>query len=87
MTLNTSDEITVRRERILFWVQLGKRVGYGTLLISIIMFGVALATKFATWAVVLSISGLVANCVILPLPIVMGYAVRAAVRENRQTQA
>ena len=81
-----TDEITAKRKRISFWVQLGKRIGYGALLLSIVMFAVAFFTKFASWAVALSIAGLVTSCVILPLPIVMGYAVQAAEREDRKVQ-
>jgi hypothetical protein len=34
--------------------------------------------------VVVTTTGLVAACVILPIPIVLGYGVRAAAREDRQ---
>jgi hypothetical protein len=45
---------------------------------------VAAATDFPALGVDLSIAALVAACVILPLPIVLGYGVRAAEREERQ---
>jgi len=47
-------------------------------------FFAGVATSFARWTVVVSTAGLVAACVILPIPIVLGYGVRAAAREDRQ---
>jgi hypothetical protein len=52
--------------------------------VAIVSFFIGVATSFAPWTVVVSTSGLVAACVILPLPIVLGYGVRAAAREDRQ---
>jgi hypothetical protein len=40
--------------------------------------------QFPTWTVELSIAGLAVSCVVLPLPIVFGYGVRAATREDRE---
>ena len=63
---------------------LGKRVGYLALGVAIVSFVAGTLTSFATWTVVASTAGLVAACVILPIPIVLGYGVRAAAREERQ---
>jgi hypothetical protein len=78
------DPVVARRRRIERLAKLGKRVGYTALMIAIVAFFVALATGFATWAVTVSVVGLFAACVILPLPIVFGYGVRAADREDRE---
>jgi hypothetical protein len=78
------DPVLERRERIARLVALGKRVGYAALGVAIVSFFVGVATSFARWTVVVSTAGLVAACVILPLPIVLGYGVRAAAREDRQ---
>jgi hypothetical protein len=78
------DPIAQRRARIARLASLGKRVGYLALAIAIVAFLVGFATSWPTWAVTVSIAGLVTACVVLPLPIVLGYGVRAAEREDRE---
>ena len=80
----SEDPVLARRARIGRFAALGKRVGYLALGIAIVSFVAGVATSFATWTVVVSTAGLVAACVILPAPIVLGYGVRAAAREERQ---
>jgi hypothetical protein len=80
----SDDPVLARRARIARWAALGKRAGYCALLLAIVSFGAGVVTGFATWTVVLSTVGLVAACVILPVPIVLGYGVRAAAREDRE---
>jgi hypothetical protein len=78
------DPILQRRARVEHLAQLGQRVGYGFLLLAIVAFGVAAATGFASYAVTTCIAALVAACVILPIPIIAGYGVRAAARDERR---
>jgi hypothetical protein len=78
------DPVLLRRARIARFVAIGKRTGYAALALAIIGFFAGVVTSFARWTVVVSTVGLVAACVILPLPIVLGYGVRAAAREDRQ---
>jgi hypothetical protein len=77
------DPIVARRARVTYWVQIGQRVGYGCLLLAMVAFAVGALTGFPGYAVTASITGLVAACVILPVPIVAGYGVRAAERDER----
>ena len=79
------DPILVRRARIARAVAIGKRIGYTALLVAIIGFFAGLALDFPTWSVVALVGGLIAACVVLPLPIVFGYGVRAAAREDGQS--
>ncbi len=79
----TEDPVLARRARIAHLVGLGKRVGYTALLVAIVAFFVGLASGFPGWTVFLIVAGLVTACVVLPLPIVFGYGVRAAEREDR----
>jgi Na+/proline symporter len=81
--MSTPDPVAVRRARLARFVKIAKRVGYGALLVAIVAFAVGLATGFPDVLVGLSIAGLVASCVVLPVPIVMGYGIRAAEREDR----
>jgi len=76
------DPIAERRARIAKLARAGKRVGYLALAIAIVAFFIGFATNWPTWAVTVSVVGLITACVVLPLPIVLGYGVRAAERED-----
>lgn len=78
-----TDPVLERRARIARLVALGKRVGYLALLVAIVAFVISVLTGFPDWAVGVSIGGLVVAIVVLPLPIVFGYGIRAAEREER----
>jgi hypothetical protein len=78
------DPIAERRERIGKLAATGKRIGYAALAVAIVAFFAGVATSFATWTVTVSVVGLVIACVVLPIPIVLGYGVRAAEREDRE---
>jgi hypothetical protein len=80
----SDDPVLVRRARAARLVKLGQRVGYGFLLLAIVAFAVAATTDFPGYAVTTSIVGLVGACVILPVPIVVGYGVSAAERDERR---
>jgi ABC-type proline/glycine betaine transport system permease subunit len=79
----SNDPVLVRRERIARLAALGKRIGYLSLGVAIVGFVAGIITAFAPWTVAISTIGLVAACVILPIPIVLGYGVRAAARDER----
>lgn len=78
------DPIEARRARYARIAKTGKRIGYTSLGVAIVAFFVSIAAGFPTWAVTVTIVGLVAACVVLPVPIVIGYGVRAAAREDRE---
>jgi hypothetical protein len=77
------DPVAIRRAQIARWVQLAKRTGYASLLVAIVTFAVGAATDFPGWLVDVCIGALVAAVVILPVPIVLGYGIRAAERDER----
>ena len=80
----SDDPVRARRAQIARWVAIGKRVGYPALLVAIVAFVVGLVTRLPDVdGRRVSIGGLVVACVVLPLPIVLGYGVRAAEREDR----
>lgn len=85
--MNAEDPVVVRRARIARWVGLAKRVGYALLLLAVILFVVAAATGFPSGVTSATIVALVAACVVLPVPIVLGYGLRAAEREDREAAA
>jgi hypothetical protein len=81
---DSQDSVRARRARIAYFVAIAQRVGYGALAISIVSFGVGLANSFPDWLVTLSIATLCAAVLVLPVPIVLGYGVKAAEREERR---
>jgi hypothetical protein len=77
------DPIVARRARIARSVALAKRVGYLALLAAIVAFVIGAIAGFPGWTVTVAVVGLVVAIVVLPIPIVMGYGIRAAEREER----
>ncbi len=77
------DPVVARRARIARLVSVGQRVGYTFLLLAMVLFVVGIVTDFPAWTVDLTVASLVAAIVVLPIPIVLGYGVRAAEREER----
>lgn len=77
------DPVVVQRARIARSVVLAKRVGYLALLAAIVAFVAGAVLGFPPWAVGVTLGGLVVAIVVLPIPIVLGYGIRAAEREER----
>ncbi len=78
------DPVVARRARIARFAALGERVGYLALLVAIVAFFVGVASSFPAWTVAVCVAGMAVACVVLPIPIVLGYGVRAAAREDRE---
>ena len=81
------DPVAVRRARIASGVRLAKRVGYGLLGVAMLAFLVAAATDFPAGLLTVTVVALVAACLVLPVPIILGYGLRAAEREEREERA
>ena len=82
--MSEPDPVRTRRARIARVVRYGQRVGYAALAVAVVSFVAAAATDFPALAVDLSVAALVVGIVVLPVPIVLGYGIRAAEREERQ---
>jgi hypothetical protein len=82
-TPDPNDPVAIKRARIAKQVALGKRIGYLGLAVAIIGFVISIVAGFPDWSVALSIAGLVVGIVVLPLPIIFGYGIMAAEREER----
>jgi hypothetical protein len=80
----SEDPVVVRRRRIARWVALAKRVGYTLLLGAILAFTAAAIAGFPDWLVTVTVVALVGACIVLPVPIVLGYGLRAAERDERK---
>jgi hypothetical protein len=75
--------VLARRARIAAQVNLAKRIGYLGLLVAIVGFGIGMATSFSGPIITIAVVGLIVGCVVLPIPIVLAYGVKAADREDR----
>ncbi|MET0325656.1 MAG: hypothetical protein ABW219_10570 [Ilumatobacteraceae bacterium] len=84
MGADADDPIRHRRAQVARWTQLANRVGYVLLLVAIVLFFVALATGFSATLAGLVVAAMVAACVLLAPSIVLGYAVKAAERDDRE---
>ncbi len=83
MVTNSNDPVLTRRRKIARGVKLAKRIGYLALGIAVVTFFIGSVTSFPQGLVSISIGGLIVACLILPLPIVLGYGIKAAEREDR----
>jgi hypothetical protein len=77
------DPVRARRERVARWTRLANRVGYLCFAVSVVGFVVALATSFSSTMAAVVVAGLIVGTVLLAPAIVLGYAVKAAEREDR----
>ena len=77
-----TDPILVRRARIRRVVTIAQRFGYGALAAAIIVFVIGATTGFPGWSVAVTVSALAVSIVVLPVPIVLSYGLRAAERED-----
>jgi hypothetical protein len=85
--VNGADPVEARRARIARWVALAKRVGYGLLAVAMLAFVAAAIAGFPSALLTVTVVALVAACLVLPVPIVLGYGLRAAEREDREARA
>ncbi|HEY4334071.1 MAG TPA: hypothetical protein VGM78_15925 [Ilumatobacteraceae bacterium] len=64
------------------WNGVATRVGYALYLVGIVMFFVALATSFTSGKVTIITVAMIAGSVLLAPAIVIGYAVKAAEKDD-----
>ena len=80
----TTDPVLVQRERMRRLASLGSRVGYLALLVAIVAFLVGVLNDLPGWSVGLVVGGFAVATACLVPSIILGYAVKAAAREDRQ---
>jgi hypothetical protein len=76
------DEVRVRRARVAKWSLLANRVGYLFVALAMALFFMAFVLTFNSTMATLIIVSLVIGCVLLAPSIVIGYAVKAAERDD-----
>ena len=79
-----ADPVRARRARIARGVELGQRIGYGLFGLAVAGFVVGFAVGFDGAFVAIVVTCLIAGSVVLAPSIVLGYAVKAAEREDRE---
>jgi hypothetical protein len=80
----SDDPIRRRRAQVARWTALANRTGYVLLVAAIVLFFVALIVGFTATMATLVIIAFIAACVLLAPSIILGYAVKAAERDDRE---
>lgn len=80
----TSDPVRERRRVVQRWTLLANRIGYLMFAVSMAVFVMAFVFGFTPALVTVVTVTLFAGCVLLAPSIVLGYAVKAAEREDRE---
>jgi hypothetical protein len=76
------DPIRARRAMVAKWNNVATKVGYLLFLVAVVMFFVALATDFSSGKVTIITTSLIVGSVLLAPAIVVGYAVKAAEKDD-----
>ena len=79
----STDPVIVRRRRLARWADRGQRAGYALFAVAIVLFVVGFVTGFSSGVATAVVVALVAGSLVLAPAIVVGYAVRAADRDDR----
>jgi hypothetical protein len=84
MSAPIDDPVRARRAKVAQWTLLANRIGYVLLAVAVALFFVALMVGFNATLATLVIVTMVASFVLLAPSIVLGYAVKAADRDDRE---
>ena len=80
----TGDRVLRQRNRLRKAAAMGSRLGYAALLVAIIAFVFGVLNDLPTWSVIVVTIGLAVATGLLVPAIILGYAVKAAAREDRE---
>ena len=78
------DPVRQRRAQVAKWTLLANRVGYLFVAVAMVLFLLAFAFGFTSTMATLTLASFVIGCVLLAPSIILGYAVKAAEREDRE---
>ena len=76
------DPVRRRRTQIARWTLLANRVGYLFVALALALFFIAFALGFTATMATLIVTSLIIGCVLLAPSIIIGYAVKAAERDD-----
>ena len=80
----TDDPVRARRAQVARWTLLANRIGYLFVALAMALFFIAFAVGFSSTMATLVVATLVIGCALLAPSIIVGYAVKAAEREDRE---
>jgi hypothetical protein len=78
------DPVRQRRAQLARLADLGQKIGYGLFAAAVVAFVVAAVVGFSSAWVAVIVAAMVAGSVVLAPAIVVGFAARAAEREDRE---
>ncbi len=81
-TPRSTDPVRARREQVARWTLLANRVGYLILALAMTLFVLAFLFGFTATMAALIVTTLIVSFVLLAPSIVLGYAVKAAERDD-----
>jgi hypothetical protein len=79
-----NDPVLARRRQVGRWVSVGQRVGYGLLGLFCVLVAIGFKTGFPPVLTTAAIVAIAVGSAVLAPAIVLGYAVKAADREDRE---
>jgi hypothetical protein len=79
-----TDPIRARRAKVARWSLLANRLGYLVLAVAVAVFIIGFALGFTPAVVAVVVTTLLIACALLLPSIILGYAVKAAEREDRE---
>lgn len=83
-TATELDPVRVKRAQVAKWTLLANRVGYLFVALAMALFFMAFVLDFNSVMATLVIITLIIGCVLLAPSIILGYAVKAAERDDRE---
>ncbi len=84
VTPDEIDPIRVKRAQVAKWTQLANRIGYFFVALAMVLFVIAFFSGFSPLMADLVIISFVIGCVLLAPSIIVGYAVKAAERDDSE---
>ncbi len=78
------DPVRIRRRQVARWIRLANRIGYLCFCVAIVTFVVGFIVSFNGAVSAVVIVSMIVGSVLLAPAIVLGYAVKAAERDDRQ---
>lgn len=79
-----TDPVRERRRRVARWTQLANRLGYLCFGVAIVTFVVGFIVSFNATVSAIVVTSMIVGSVLLAPAIVLGYAVKAAERDDRE---
>ena len=79
-----TDPVRARRAKIARWTRLANRLGYLCYALAIVVFILAIAFGFTDTMASIVVAALITGSILLAPAIVLGYAVKAADRDDRE---